>query len=71
MDIRRLVREKIAEYERKAAADAAAKLAAREPSVRLEARSGRGTIASETRRPSESLSPAQMHRRAGQRTHHL
>jgi hypothetical protein len=37
LDIRRLVRDKIAEYERKAAADVAAK--------RAEARSWRGTIA--------------------------
>jgi hypothetical protein len=48
VDIRRLVREKIAEYEQKAAADAAAKLAARKPlgvSERAEARSWRKTIA--------------------------
>lgn len=48
LDIRRLVREKIAEYERKAATDAAAKLAARERSAApesVEARSWRGTLA--------------------------
>jgi hypothetical protein len=48
LDVRRLVREKIAEYERRAAADVAAKLAARTRSAAsesVETRSWRGTIA--------------------------
>jgi hypothetical protein len=48
MDVRRLVREKIAEYERKAVAEVAVKAAARArsaPSESVAARSWRGTIA--------------------------